>query len=203
MAQTATSRQHQLARGGFGRIARVLAHIIVLCVFVAACGGGLQGINGSEGINLLAGIGVQPRQVADYSSFLINNSGKTVTLASATLLPTRGYKAPRLKGVAIELGRDFVAVGTGWPEPNDVAGKLAGFEKYRVPNGQRIQILYGVYADRAGNYADGGLYVTLRDASGDSAIVRVYGNATTCVSAKAAPCPAGFSERVTKTVRAQ
>jgi len=171
---------------------RVLLAVVVGAL-LSGCGVSDSQLNGTVAGGSVAGVSVPPGQSADYTALADNDTGQTVTLQSATLVPLPKFRVMRLVHVAVEPGRLFVASWVGWP-PNVPTVPLNGF---RVAPGHRVQILYGEVADSTGNYADLGLRV-YTSTNGQQASTRVLSFATTCVDRKHSLviCPTSFVDRV-------
>jgi hypothetical protein len=120
---------------------------------LAACGDPASGLDGAIGHCCSAGVTTTPGKPADYTGFLANHTDQAVILKSATLLPLKGFRAPRLVHLAIEPRREFVASEIGWPPAGDNL-HLVPFASAHVRRGRRVQILYSVIAGKVGEYAE-------------------------------------------------
>jgi hypothetical protein len=149
---------------------------VTAALLLAGCGS--DGLIGDIDLGTIAAINVRSGQPADYTAFVLNRSGSTVTLRSARLLGVPGFHTPRLVHLAIERGRAIVGSATGYP-PHATLGRFAGD---RVVDGERAQILYTVSARAPGDYAVKGIDVTIIS-GGRHTTVFAYSAAATCVSA--------------------
>jgi hypothetical protein len=165
-----------MTRSRLAIVAVIGLAVVVAAVIWLNLGSGAAGLDGAINGGTWAGIPVRPFEIADYTGFLGNNTGQVVTLESASLVPLKGFPAPRLAHVAVEPGKAFIASGRGWPP---VRG-AESFTGYRVRRGQRVQIAYGVEASKVGEYGDEGIRVTVL-VGGDSVTVTVLSVAGTCV----------------------
>jgi hypothetical protein len=89
---------------------------LLACVLMLAARGGSSGslhLVGSLAARNLGGGPAVVGEAADYTAFLVNTSHVPVTLESASLLPLRGFTAPRLLHVAVESGRLIAFMATG------------------------------------------------------------------------------------------
>jgi hypothetical protein len=162
---------------------------------LAACSEPASGLDGSIGYCCSAGVATAPGQPADYTGFLANHTGHVVTLKSATLLPLKGFRTPRLVHLAVEPTREFAASETGWPPAGDNL-HLVPFAGAHVSRGRRVQILYAVVAGKVGEYGDAGIRVTVVVGS-SPATVDVLSAAGTCVKRNPnIDCPNSFYNRI-------
>jgi hypothetical protein len=125
-----------MTRSRLAIVAVIGLAVVVAAVIWLNLGSGAAGLDGAINGGTWAGIPVRPFEIADYTGFLGNNTGQVVTLESASLVPLKGFPAPRLAHVAVEPGKAFIASGRGWPP---VRG-AESFTGYRVRRGQRVQI---------------------------------------------------------------
>lgn len=172
---------------------------VVLAIGLAACGGSREAaLDGRLGSGDLAGNSAYVGEAADYTAFARNTSGKPVELISASLIPLRGFPAPRLTHVAVEAGQGSALADRGWP-PEGGAYDLRRLRGYIVRPRARVQILYAVVGDRVANYADKGIRVNVRE-TGASKTVDVLSGAATCVMVKHESCPKRFVKSVERAV---
>ena len=163
---------------------------------LAACGDPASGLDGAIGYRCSAGVTTTPGNPADYTGFLANHTGQVVILKSATLLPLKDFRAPRLVHLAIEPTRGFLANDIGWPPQNSAHLHLAPFAGAHVWRGRRVQILYSVAAGKVGEYGDAGIRVTVL-VGGTLATVDVLSAAGTCVRRSLSiNCPDSFYNRI-------
>jgi hypothetical protein len=160
------------------RICALVAAGGCLCT-VTACGG-IGGLDGNVDRGNAAGINVTVGQPADFTGFIVNHSGRTITLRSATLLAVKGQPAPELVHLAVELGHGYALNGRGWPADEDGSVRTAPFVGHQVRNGERVSILYSVVTHHLGVYADAGVRVTVTSGR-STAHVNVSSAAATCV----------------------
>lgn len=169
-------------------------------------GSGISGLNGAIGKSTSADLPTAVRHAGDFTGWLANNSGATITLESATLLPSASTRTPRLVGTALEVGNNFYTADVGWP-PKDQPhadipiAPLAGF---RLASGRRAQIIYGISGSRPGDYIARGVIVKVR-AGSETASVPVIAIGGICVSIKAPraghSCTKAFNTQVVKYER--
>jgi hypothetical protein len=156
--------------------ARTLILAVAGALLLAACGG--DGLIGDIDLGTIAAINARTGQPADYTAFLLNRTGATVTLRSARLVGVPGFRTPQLAHLAIERGRAIIGAATGYP-PH---ATLAPFAGDRLADGDRAQILYAVRARSPGGYAVKGIDLTVIS-GGQRTTVFAYSAAATCVSA--------------------
>lgn len=194
---------------------------MIVCAYalsLAGCGSGApfgdrasSGLVGNLDAHSLSGLSAHPGEPVDSIGWLQNRTAGTVTLESATVLPMKGFRAPKLVGVAVERmgsgGRGMVTGGawTGWPPNWRHAARLAG---YQVRSGgdqwhHSALIEFAVVANGLGRYAVAGVNVTVRTDGGPKT-VQVIGPLAFCVSAerRPAPCPDSFTNRAISASRA-
>jgi hypothetical protein len=181
-----------MVRSGLAVIAAVS-----LAGLVNACASQVSGLIGNIGAGSSAGSPTTPGRPEDYTGFLVNHTGQVVILKSAELLPVEGFRAPALIHEAVETGRVFATSDRDWP-PTDPKLPLRNFAGYRLEPGRELKILYAVVGQRLGEYADGGLRVTVM-VNGSAATVDVISYAGTCiVDMLGHDCPESFYNRVQK-----
>ena len=185
------------------RVARVV--FVAGACTLALVGCGSTGLVGNLNAGTLSGMShVLPGETVDSVAQLENRSGNTVTLRSATILPLKGFRAPRLVAVAVERrGRTLhgVMVGgevTGWPNSNLHVVRLSG---YRLPSRGSWErnvafVVFAVAARRPGRYALAGVNVTVVE-NGSAVTAQAIGPVDFCVSTHQPPvsCPASFTHR--------
>ena len=144
---------------------------MVALVFVMS---GSVALIGNQNAGTLSAFTVKPGQAADSIGWLVNRTGQTVTLESATVLPLKGFRTPRLLGVAVERWnpkshgfRDAptAGAGRGWP-PSGLTRTVA-LTHYRLESGGGLRhhtalIVFGVVSRSAGRFAAAGVTVTVR-----------------------------------------
>ncbi|HET7016568.1 MAG TPA: hypothetical protein VFI65_21780 [Streptosporangiaceae bacterium] len=79
--------------------------LAVSLVGFAACTNPVSGLVGNIAEGTSAGLGTTPGRPADFTGYLVNNTGQVVILESARLLPLKGFRAPRLIHLAAYTGR--------------------------------------------------------------------------------------------------
>jgi hypothetical protein len=162
---------------------------------LSACSSPASGLIGNIAEGTSAGLGTTPGRPADFTGYLVNHTGQVVILASARLLPLKGFRAPRLIHEAAYTGRTVATSAFDWP-PTGLRLSLKKFGGYRVRPGRRIMILYSVVARRLGGYADAGLRVNVL-VNGSPEVVDVISFAGTCiVKSLKHDCPDSFYNRV-------
>jgi len=174
-----------------------LCFAVLAALGLSGCGG-VSGLNGSEGEHAFGAIQVTRGQVGDFTGFLVNNSGATVTLVSAEILPFNGFPTPKLSDSGVETSLGFVGSGRGWPQ-RDARVKVVTLHGFKLRSGHRAQILYAVAGSRIGlDYAARGVEVGIREGS-STAKVKVLSPGAICVvrTLKTA-CPTGFVHRFTR-----
>lgn len=165
---------------------------VVLGIAVGGCGD-ISGLDGSIGDQQAGSIGVTKGEPGDFTAFLVNHSGRPVTLVSASLLRFKGFPAPRLVGVAVETGKGFMGAGRGWPGKRPGV-PIARFAGYVLRTGRRVQILYAITGAKLGvNYVADGVMVNLRQGS-LSATIHALGPGAVCVRGHNTACPNSFDD---------
>jgi hypothetical protein len=176
-----------------GRVVRALP--LVVALGLAGCNGGIGGLQGGSGV--AAAIAVRPGQIAVFTGFLNNVSGRTITLRSATVDALHGFATPRLVRVAVASKSGAVSAARGWPP----AIAITRMDGYRVANGDQVNVVFGLVAQRPGTFAARGIVVTVT-AGGDSANVPLTSAAGVCVRLHdPTSCPAVFQNRLSRAVR--
>src|ERR1700722_863761 len=176
-------------------LAAVIA--VGLAGFATACANPASGLDGNIGAGGSANLPVTPGRPADFTGFLVNNTGQIVILKSARLLPLKGFRAPQLIHEAIEAGKGFATSDRDWP-PTGPKLPLKDFAEYRIPPGRRVNILFSVVARKVGEYAAAGIEVTVLVA-GRTATVDVVSFAGTCVvKVVKNNCSESFNNRLQK-----
>jgi hypothetical protein len=183
------------------RLARSALAVVVaasLASFSTACASPASGLDGNIGAGGSATLAVTPGRPADFTGFLVNNTGRVVILKSARLLPLKGFLAPQLIHEAIEPGKSFATSDPGWP-PTGPKLRLKDFAGYRISPGRRVNILYSVVAAKVGEYADTGIEVSVL-VDGRTATVDVISFAGTCIFEVLGnrSCPESFINRIQK-----
>jgi hypothetical protein len=178
---------------------RVAGAVALATIVLTACGGGGGSLNGNLAARNVGGAPARVGQPADYTVFVVNNTSQSVTLRSATLLPLRGFTAPRLAHVAVEAGRQIAYAVLDWPPGRGF--DLRPFAGYVVHPGKRVQIMYSIVAGSPGDYVAKGVRVTASQ-GGDLLSVDALGASLTCVSAARHPhpCPGSTINRVQTAV---
>ncbi len=183
------------------RSALVAVLVASLVALATSCAGSGSGLVGNIGAGAWAGVPTTPGRPADYTGFLANNSGHVIILRSATLLPLKGFRAPKLIHEAIEVGKNFASSARDWP-PTNPRFPLKNFAGYHVLPGRRVNILYSIVARKLGGYADAGIEVTVQ-ANGSPVTVDIISVAATCiVEAIGHDCPDSFYKRIQKAPNA-
>ena len=179
------------------------------CVAVAVfllTRGGIGGLSGSAGVGFSSNVPTRVGEAGDFTGFLSNRSGQTITLESATMLPQKGFRTPRFMGAMIELGKGFYIAAYRWPPAKQPKADvpLAALRGFRLMSGHRAQILYGVVGDRPGEYAARGVTVKVR-AGSEQASVAVISLGGICVSTlppkRQHPCSNAFNQRLVRNER--
>lgn len=178
---------------------------------LTACGS--TGLVGNHNARSESGVNATPGRTVDSVGWLVNHSGRTVALQSATVLRLKGFPPPTLTHVAVErIGRGSTFQGlmtagatTGWP-PSGI--RVRQFRGYRLRSeGPLVRhtalIVFGLVARTVGRYAVAGVNVTVRD-DGSAVTVHVIGPLDLCVGTKrhAVSCPGSFGNRVLRAAEA-
>ena len=171
---------------------------------LAGCGGS-TGLVGTLNAGTISGIpNVHPGQPVNSVAALQNRSGHSVTLDSATILPLKGFRSPKLIGFAVESrGRTLRGVTTrgawtGSPRQRRVLLPLHGHEL--PPRGSWDRntafIVFTVLADHPGRFALAGLTMRVVD-NGSRVTAQAIGPLAFCVSSKqrVVTCPSRFTNR--------
>jgi hypothetical protein len=185
-------------------------------LFAGACavslaGCGSTGLVGNQNAGSVSDVSVTVGQPADSIAWIQNRTGQAVTLESATVLPLKGFRRPRLVHVAVERmgGSTFRGIATGgadrgWP-PSIPVTRLSG---YRLQSGGTMahhsaMIVFGVVAGAIGRYAVAGVNVTVQK-DGAPVTVQAIGPLAFCVSTKqhVVPCPTAFTDRALRASNA-
>lgn len=173
---------------------------------VTGCGsdssGGLKSVSDRD----VGGTSVARAQPADFTAYLDNDSGYSATLERVvSLIPLRGFRTPRLlRHGAVQTGREVAGAVRGWP-PEGAGYKLRPLAGYHVPSGrQRVQILYSVAGERAGQYADRGVRVRV-ELHGHQVVVSLLRAAGICVFSPhdVGECSQAFQQRLGAAVSRQ
>ncbi len=173
---------------------------VLVAVGLGGCGG-VSGLNGTPGKTSWGSISVTRGQAGDFTAFLVNHSGGTVTLESAKLIPLKGFATPRLRGMAIEPGRGFVGAGRGSPLAQSRI-ETVRFRGFKLRDGYRAQVLYAIAGPGVGrDYAAEGVVVSVREGS-SAATVKVIGPGGICVLKKLGDCSKTFENRFTRAAQA-
>ena len=170
---------------------------------LALVGCGSPGLIGNLNAGTLSGmLHVLPGETVDSVAQLENRSGRTVTLRSATILPLKGFRAPRFVAVAVEHhGLRGVMTGgevTGWPNRSL---HVVGLSGYRLPSRGSSDrnvafVVFAVAARKPGRYALAGVNVTVVE-NGSAVTAQAIGPVDFCVSTHHPPvsCPSSFTNR--------
>jgi hypothetical protein len=157
--------------------------IVVIAAFVVIWVSSINRIKGLDG-GLQAGSGQIVRSqgpTAEFVAALLNQSGKPVTIESASQYGIAGAPMPRIRSFHI----------TGGARPF----RGARLRDYVLPTGAEAEINYSVRAPRPGNYASAGLKLVVRQRSTVETISSVGGVQVLC----AVPHPGrGCEHLVTK-----
>jgi hypothetical protein len=172
----------------------MLLGILIVGAAFAAAKTAVSGLNGDGWAGGSAADSVRPGQDSDTTVSIRNRTGHAVILESATLMKVAYYKSPHLRNVAVESGRSVVAAGRGWPPT--VQG-IRRFHGFRVANDSTVNIAYGVFGERVGDYGTAGIRVKVKTRFG-IASVRAFGTLGTCVQKRKAlkGCPNSFANSI-------